>query len=341
MNPYLTRKPLQLSSQPLTPACYSPVTRQQEVSLTTKDNLFNNTWIIDFLDPNFRFEKQGTPVEVNDPVLIRHLSTNAYLSADLNKIKNDFGTEFEVSVHNFSSKNRSQNLALEKDGRITGDLPTKFQEDQNVFYFVSSPGPQYALPIEELNKFTIDDFIREIKAKIVERSAMGGIRGLAKIFKAIDNNGNGLLDSDDFRWGLMDYGISISKSEAQQVLKHFDRDGNGQVDFKEFMRSIRGELNANRKKWVRAAYDKLDVTKDGLVKLDDIAKIYDASRHQEVIRGSKSTDEVLSEFMSQWDLHRKDGVVTFEEFCEYYADVGSGIDDDEYFAGMIQSAWKL
>jgi len=48
------------------------------------------------------------------------------LAADNNRIKNDFGTEFEVCVNSFCTKNRSQNLALEKDGKITGDLPTKF-----------------------------------------------------------------------------------------------------------------------------------------------------------------------------------------------------------------------
>ena len=72
------------------------------------------------------------------------------------------------------------------------------------------------MPIEELNKFTIEDLIREIKSKIVERSA-NGIRGIARIFAAMDNNGNKLLDVDDFRWGLKDFGILISKEEAQQV----------------------------------------------------------------------------------------------------------------------------
>lgn len=48
------------------------------------------------------------------------------MAADLNKIKNDYGNEFEVCVNSFATKNRSQNLALEKDGKITGDLPTKF-----------------------------------------------------------------------------------------------------------------------------------------------------------------------------------------------------------------------
>lgn len=83
-------------------------------------------WIVDHLDPNFRFERQGEPIPANAPVLIRHAATNHYLASDLNKIKNDFGTEFEVCVNSFATKNRSQNLALEKDGKMTGDLPTKF-----------------------------------------------------------------------------------------------------------------------------------------------------------------------------------------------------------------------
>ena len=266
--------------------------------MTTKENPLNNTWIIDYVDPNFRFEKQGQPVEVNDPILIRHVGTNHYLASDNNKIKNDFGQEFEVFVHSFATKNRSQNLALEKDGKITGDLPTKFQEDQNIFYFVTAPGPQYALPMEELNKFTIQDMILEIKAKIFERSASGGLRGLSKIFKAMDNNSNGKLDLDDFRWGLMDFGLQLTKEEAQQVLNHFDRDGNGQVDFNEFLKTLRGQLSDSRKKIIRAAFDKLDATKDGKVMLEDIAKIYDASPHPDIISGKKSAEQVFVEFMA-------------------------------------------
>jgi len=242
---------LYLSSQPLSPTVYSPVTHKQEASLTTKDVPINSTWIIDYLDPNFRFEKQGSPVEVNDPILIRHLGTNHYLASDLNKLKNDFGSEYEVFVHSFASKNRSQNLALEKDGKITGDLPTKFQDDQNIFFFVTSPGPQYALPIEELNRFSVDDLIREIKDKIFERSAQGGLRGLSKIFKAMDENNNGKLDLDDFRWGLMDFGLQLTKEEAQQVLGHFDRNGDGQVNFNEFIRTLRGSLNETRRRVIR------------------------------------------------------------------------------------------
>jgi Ca2+-binding EF-hand superfamily protein len=85
----------------------------------------------------------------------------------------------------------------------------------------------------------------------------------------------------------------------------------------------------------------LDVNKDGLVKLDDIAQIYDASRHPDVLEGRKTPQEVFQEFMKLWDTQDKDGIVTFDEFCEYYSDVSASIDDDDYFAQMMISAWKL
>jgi hypothetical protein len=40
------------------------------------------------------------------------------------------------------------------------------------------------------------------------------------------------------------------------------------------------------------------VTKDGKVKLEDIAKIYDVSHHQDIINGHKTAEQVFVEFMA-------------------------------------------
>lgn len=125
------------------------------------------------------------------------------------------------------------------------------------------------------------------------------------------------------------------------MLKHFDRDGNGSVDFNEFIRTIRGDLSASRKAVIRQAYNKLDVTKDGKVTLDDIAKLYDASGHPEVLNGRRSQEQVFFEFMSMWETQKRDGIISFDEFCDYYADISAGIESDEYFTSMMTSAWKL
>lgn len=84
-------------------------------------------------------------------------------------------------------------------------------------------------------------------------------------------------------------------------MKSFDRDGNGVVDFNEFLVTLKGDLNDQRKEVIAAAYKKLDVTGDGKVTLDDIAKLYDASQHPDVVQGKRSEQDIFMEFMSLWD----------------------------------------
>ena len=80
---------------------------------------------------------------------------------------------------------------------------------------------------------------------------------------------------------------------------------------------------------------------DGLVKLDDIAQLYDVSKHPEVQSGRKQPKEVYLEFMRLWDTQVADGIVTFEEFLDYFRDVSASIDTDEYFGVMMKNSWKL
>lgn len=42
-------------------------------------------------------------------------------------------------------------------------------------------------------------------------------------------------------------------------------------------------MNEGRKVYVKAAYNKLDVNKDGQVTIKDIAQLFDASSHPDVV----------------------------------------------------------
>lgn len=100
-------------------------------------------------------------------------------------------------------------------------------------------------------------------------------------------------------------------------------------------------MNAARLSWVSAAYDKLDKNKDGKVTLDDIAKIVDVSQFPEVVNGQKTAKQVYMQYMSCWETQEVDGVVTYDEFVDYYKDVSASVDSDEMFAAIMKSAWKL
>jgi len=75
-----------------------------------------------------------------------------------------------------------------------------------------------AAPTEE-PVYTIESLIAEIREKIKARGTLG-IRGLARMFKILDKNGNQQIDGEEFLWGLKDFGLDISQAEAKKVLQH-------------------------------------------------------------------------------------------------------------------------
>ena len=64
----------------------------------------------------------------------RYNSFNNWGNLENSKYKNDFGSENEVFCFNHCTLNKSQNLYMENEGRVTADIPTKFLESQNIFF---------------------------------------------------------------------------------------------------------------------------------------------------------------------------------------------------------------
>jgi Ca2+-binding EF-hand superfamily protein len=92
---------------------------------------------------------------------------------------------------------------------------------------------------------------------------------------------------------------------------------------------------------INKCYDKLDKNGDGMVTIADLELIYDVSSNPDVVLGKKSKDEVYSEFINVWDSGVKDGIISREEFEDYFRDVSAGIDKDEEFAFMLNNCWKI
>lgn len=84
------------------------------------------------------------------------------------------------------------------------------------------------------------------------------------------------------------------------------------------------------------------------VDLDEIKKAYtaNAKRHPDVIQGMRTEQTVLLEFLETFEAHHSmhaqgEPTVSSGEWMEYYTDIGSAIDDDQYFSLMLQNTWDL
>ena len=56
---------------------------------------------------------------------------------------------------------------------------------------------------------------------------------------------------------------------------------------------------------------------------------------------TKTYIQAFAKFMKQWETDKVDGIVTLDEFIEYYRNVSPSIDRDEYFELMMRNAWHL
>jgi hypothetical protein len=134
------------------------------------------------------------------------------------------------------------------------------------------------------------------------------------------------------------------------IYAYSDTDDSGTISYDEFLVGVRGELNERRRKLVQMAFKKIDADGSGILTLDDIRNVYDTSQHPEVIRGKKTNDEVLTEFLLNFQgnvnaikkpNNKKETEVTPIEFERYYSNLSASIDDDDYFELMIRNAWGI
>ena len=124
-------------------------------------------------------------------------------------------------------------------------------------------------------------------------------------------------------------------------MKYYDVNGDGNISYDEFLGGLKDELSERRLNMVKKAFSMLDKSGNGEITVSDIEGIYDVSSNAQFLEGSKTKEQVLTDFLENFEGARgnRDGKVTFAEFCEYYGDLGMSTPSDEYFVKMMESTW--
>jgi hypothetical protein len=94
---------------------------------------------------------------------------------------------------------------------------------------------------------TAADLIKNevIKEEDVEDTYISNL-DLFKIFKKYDRNMNGFLDFDEYMDCLTDQSLNLSKHEVVSLSLIADTDGDGQIDYEEFMKHFSSFLHMVR-----------------------------------------------------------------------------------------------
>jgi Ca2+-binding EF-hand superfamily protein len=176
------------------------------------------------------------------------------------------------------------------------------------------------------------------------RRGARGIVGLSRSFRIMDDDRSFKLSYEELKKGLRDYGFRgvFTESELDTLCATFDRDEDGHVSVDEFLRALRPPMDAVRRGAVDKAWTKADANGDGQLTVLDLEARYDVSGDPRFLTGEKSKDELFRAFLDEFDTDGSpDGLVTKDEFVDYYAGISAGIDDSMHFDLLLRNAWKV
>jgi len=86
----------------------------------------------------------------------------------------------------------------------------------------------------------------------------------------------------------------------------------------------------------------LDKAGTGVLRVSDIAAVFDVSQNAAFIERRKTREQLLREFLSNFDNVKNDSsTITVEDFVDYYRDISMNFPADEYFVRIIESTWQV
>merc|ERR1719437_12621 len=135
------------------------------------------------------------------------------------------------------------------------------------------------------------------------------IKRLGKRFKKLDLDNSGSLSVDEF--------MSLPELQqnplVQRVIEIFDDDGNGEVDFKEFIQGVsQFSVKGDKQSKLKFAFRIYDIDNDGYISNGELFQVL------KMMVGNNLKETQLQQIVDKTIIYADqdgDGKISYEEFC--------------------------
>ena len=180
-----------------------------------------------------------------------------------------------------------------------------------------------------------------------------------KMLSIYDRDNSGFISFDNFYTIFHSNYIDIPLVDIKSIFGLFDNNNNEKqinsaseykIKYDLLLKSIIGNISIKRRALIQKVFDSFNKDKNGKILISDMKNRFNPSRHPDVLKGSKTENKILGEFLDFLEIFREyynnlHGGYTFnmgfQEFLEFYSEISLSIEDDKDFENLLINCWDL
>ncbi|VFQ74817.1 unnamed protein product [Cuscuta campestris] len=154
-----------------------------------------------------------------------------------------------------------------------------------------------------------DHFVEQKVAEMADQLTDEQISEFKEAFSLFDKDGDGCITTKELGTVMRSLGQNPTEAELQDMINEVDADGNGTIDFPEFLNLMAKKMkDTDSEEELKEAFRVFDKDQNGFISAAEL-------RHVMTNLGEKLTDEEVDEMIREADVDG-DGQINYEEFVK-------------------------
>ncbi|KDP20751.1 hypothetical protein JCGZ_21222 [Jatropha curcas] len=161
--------------------------------------------------------------------------------------------------------------------------------------------------LSRMKQFRAMNKLKKLALKVIAKNlSEEEIKGLKAMFSNMDTDKSGTITYEELKTGLARLGSKLSETEVKQLMEAADVDGNGTIDYIEFISATMHRYKLERDEHLYKAFQYFDKDSSGYITRDEL----ESSMKEYGMGDEASIKEIISEVDTD-----NDGRINYEEFC--------------------------
>nr|GLL28763.1 calcium-dependent protein kinase-like [Ipomoea trifida] len=171
----------------------------------------------------------------------------------------------------------------------------------------ASDKPIDSAVLSRMKQFRAMNKLKQLALKVIaENLSEEEIKGLKAMFANMDTDNSGTITYEELKSGLTRLGSKLTEAEVKQLMEAADVDGNGTIDYIEFITATMHRHRLERDEHLYKAFQHFDTDHSGFITRDELK-----SAMMEYGMGDEAT---IKDIIDEVDTDN-DGRINYSEFC--------------------------